>query len=373
MKISAHLEKLSCLLLGFLVIENGVINHLLGEVTSEGLALFVTLLYLANKLKYEVYKSLLNLAFLIFCFIIFNLILIIFSDEWTRALFIYPYIFIFFLILLPIYKRDNGLDNSNLVKVLTVFACISSFYAIAQRVGFETMLPLEGELRATGLSRSSLNLTGCLLAIFGMGILVAKDDYVKLMSQSIIFLGILAAGGRGGIISALILLIVTYINKFKQKNFAFITCILSVLIMVFFGDWFFRAFSALNFTNDQSNLDRIGSYAEFFKQFKFFGGGIGTTSSAALRFHNATGFESSFLNAIYEIGVPFSTLFLILFIAWCKNLNRNSKILIYKFTFSLLPVIAGQQLYGIPSAFCTLILAIFVLASYREPITLWEV
>jgi len=358
---------LVCFFVGLLVVANGIFNYLLGEILSEGLALLITFGYLIIRVRIHESMKLPLLVYAIIIFIAFNFIGIIFLDEWSRALFLYPYVFLLLLILQPIYHEHAGNDISYLVKTLTIFACISSCYAVAQRIGIETILPLEGELRATGLSRSSLNLTGCLLAIFGVGIITLKDNYLKLISQSTIFLGILAAGGRGGIISALLLVVIVYIKKYNNIKFFLIGSILSISVTVFLWDWFWRAFSALNFVSDQSNLDRMESYLNFLSEYSLLGSGIGTTSPAALRFHDATGFESSLLNTIYEVGLS-AFLFLIIYIVWYKNISKDSKDLLLKFLIGISPVIVGQQLYGIPSAFCTLILAIFILASYRKPL-----
>jgi hypothetical protein len=271
---------------------------------------------------------------------------------------------------MPAYKDNCCNDNRFLITTFVVFALISSGYALAQRYGIDTILPLENEIRATGLSRSSLNLTGCLLAIFGMGLFSIKDSFKKFALLSTVFFGILAAGGRGGVISSLIFLILVYYKKLTN-----IKILVAILLVIFvstllLANSFLRAFGALNFISDQSNLDRMESYRGFFDEFEFMGRGVGTTSPAAGRFIKATGFESSMLNATYELGIPFIILMTLAGLIWYKCLYSQAQKLIYLFFLGLLPVLAGQQLYGIPSAFCALIMAIYVLTSYREKIVL---
>lgn len=350
------------------VLGNGVLNKIFGEITSEGICLAITLSYLVTHVKWRLDQlGVLGILAILFLLLL-NLIEIVFLEQWTRILFFYPYFF--YILFLCINFKNNHLDVSCLVKALVIFACFSSAFAIAQRFGMNTLLPLESELRATGLSRSSLNLTGCLVIVFGLGILVIKDTYIKLISLLLIFIGIMAAGGRGGIISAMIFLFIKYYKNFTNIKFALILIILCILNFFLFHEWFFRAFSALNFISDQSNLDRLGSYYDFFDRFLFFGGGIGSTSSAALRFHYAIGFESSLLNLIYEIGIIFSIIFLIIFILFLCRLSPYSRKLIFIFIFALLPMLLGQQLFGIPSAFCALFLGLFSLANYKIPLRL---
>jgi hypothetical protein len=366
----SRIEKLGCILLAYLVVTNGICNYLFGEIISEALALGATLIFFATKMRFNLLQKLFIPASVLFFYISISIIMVILSNEWARLLFLYTYFFFLALLFIPAYDENYNSDNSFFIKTFIVFACISSLYALAQRYGAMTILPLETENRATGLSRSSLNLTGCMLAIFGMGIFSIKDSYKKLAVLSIVFLGMLAAGGRGGIISALILIILVYFKKLKRVNFLIGCLILSCLIFLFEYDWFLRSFGAFNFVSDESNIDRLNSYSNFFSEFDFMGKGVGTTSPAAGRFIDATGFESSMLNMIYEIGVPFGVIIILTSFTWFKYLCGRSKKLILKFLLGLLPVIAGQQLFGIPSAFCALMLALYVLISYRKPVSL---
>jgi hypothetical protein len=68
---------------------------------------------------------------------------------------------------------------------------------------------------------------------------------------------------------------------------------------------FQKLLSTFNFISESSNLQRMHSYLNFLQEFKFWGGGIGSTSPAVGRFGNFTGFESFILNTIYELGALF--------------------------------------------------------------------
>jgi hypothetical protein len=360
-------KKLSLILLAIIVLNNGIFNYLLGEFISEGFALASTFIFFINKIRFKFSRYLLVPILILVMFIIIQIIVIIYSNELIRILFIYPYLLFLFILLIP-RVNDHCITNGDgfLLKAFVFIGLLSSVYALAQRCGFDTILSLENEVRATGLSRSSLNLTGCLLATFGMGLFCLNDGYKKFAILSILFIGLLAAGGRGGAISALILLSLSYYKKFLNIEFLISIIFIFCLIMFFSSDSLFRTFGAFNFTSDQSNIERMKSYLAFFNEFEFMGSGVGTTSPAAQRFIVATGFESSLLNTIFEIGIPFGILIGIAAVVWYKRLYEKSKKIISMFILGLLPVLIGQQLYGIPSAFCALIIAAYILSTYNR-------
>jgi len=354
------------ILLAFLVITNGICNYFLGEIISEGLAIASTCIFFITRLKeFKLLRKLMFPILVLVIYIVYNFFIIIYLEQYERALFLYTYLLFLALVLVPSYSNKITVDNISLINVLFLFACISSAYAIIQRFGVETFFPLEGAVRATGLSRSSLNLTGCLLAVFGTAIFCIRDSIYKLFGLSIIFLGILAAGGRGGIISSMIILAIVYYKKLLNLKYLFIFFLLVCLNLIFFYEWIIRGFSAFNFVSDQSNIDRTVSYLNFINEFQFLGSGVGTTSPSVSRFLKSTGFESSLLNMVYEFGIPFTMLFSVALIDWYKALYYDSKKVVFIFFLSLSPVIIGQQLFGSPSAFCTLILSLYILISFR--------
>lgn len=247
------------------------------------------------------------------------------------------------------------------------FACVSSAYAIAQRLGFEFILPLEGELRASGLSRSSLNLTGCLFSALAVSVLTLQVGYKKIIIESIILSGLIAAGGRGGIICALLLMGLFYLKDLgKNKTTLLAVTIMLLTVAAVSGEYFYRALTAFDFSEDQSNLDRLESYYQFFQQFELAGGGVGSTSPAAGRFIEAIGFESLILNSIYELGVGFSLIFFVGILSWLTRLPKDTKWRTCILATAIFPMLIGQQLYGTPSAFASLMICLYCLLTYRS-------
>jgi hypothetical protein len=344
---------------------NGIGNYFFGEFISEGVALIITIVFLYTR---EISKFRISMFhFVIISLLIINLTQILLVGTWARLLFFYPYLILIIILSLSIYS-----DNSDTtLKICVYFACVSSIYAVTQRLGFDTFLTLENPIRATGLSRSSLNLTGCLFSILAACVLVAKDNFFKLFYVSLIFTGIVAAGGRGGMISAIILLIFYYIKHVSLVKVIITALVTMLLTFSLLGvESVLRAFTAFDFVNDRSNIQRFDSYLLFFDEFYFFGGGIGSTSPAALRFMEATGFESSFLNLIYELGVIFSILFLIFSLLWYLKLLPVTRKKMFIYMFSIAPLILGQQLYGIPSAFAALAISFYIILSNKRPVSL---
>lgn len=352
------INKVLSVLLAVTLIFNGVFNHLIGEIYSEGLALLVTLLFLLFRmnLKINIRSSAWPFLIVIYVFLFYNFITVAVDGLLYRILFFYQYIF-FSLILLLAGKRE--VDNNLIVRVLIIFSCVSSIYALAQRLGFDMLLPLENDIRATGLSRSSLNLSGVLLLMFALSFIILFNDFKKWLIMLIIFIGILSAGGRGSIVGAILLACIGFFaSRINIKNIIYIAFFVG-LPLIFFNDWLFRAFSAFDFVNDQSNIDRLGSYGDFLNEFNFFGGGIGTTSPALSRFGLATGFESFALNTLYELGIPFAILLAMVFLIYFYYLEKPVKKNIFFLGIALAPILLGQQMLGTPSVFCCMVLVYY--------------
>lgn len=367
--VTSSFEKLSASILGIVVIFNGVTNYIFGEIPAEGMALGFSLVYLLSKIKLST-TFIAPLIFLV-SFMLASVVKMIDSGSEIRLLFLYPYAFCLLIIFLPVYNDRVNVNCDFLAKVLMYFACVSAVYAVMQRLGLQTVLPLENPIRATGLSRSSLNLTGCLFAVLAISVLTVKESYKKSIICTLLFLGLVAAGGRGGMISAIVMLGLFYAKKILNKKSSFLMLIVLVsLLTLVLGEHLLRAFSAFDFWNDQSNLDRLGSYMEFFQNFKLFGAGVGSTSPAAGRFIDATGFESSFLNLIYELGLAFGLFCFAATANWFLKLSEQVRKKMIFLAVSIMPMTIGQQLYGIPSAFVSLALCVYIIISNRKSVVL---
>ena len=202
------INKIADFFLAGIIVFNGILNFILGEIISEGLCISLFLIYLCSKIKTKIYFPI-HLVLLII-FILISIAQAFNTENQIRLLFLYPYLFFVAIIMLPVYEESSELDSNFIAKIFIYFAVISSLYAVSQRLGFSILLSVENEIRATGLSRSSLNLTGCLFSALAVCLLTARKNYKSLIFELIIFLGLVAPGGRGGMISAIILLVCIY-------------------------------------------------------------------------------------------------------------------------------------------------------------------
>lgn len=352
------INKVLGVLLAAVLIFNGVSNQLMGEIFAEGTALLVTFLFLLFRVNFKVSirKSVWPIFIIICGVLVYNFITIAYDGLSYRILFFYQYVFFLLILLLP---NEREVENNFIVKILIIFSCVSSIYALAQRLGFETLLPLENEIRATGLSRSSLNLSGFLLLMFTLSFIVLLNDFKKWLIMIVIFIGILSAGGRGAIVGAILLVCLGALTVGSNIKNIIYSALFVGLPLILFNDWLFRAFSAFDFVNDQSNIDRLGSYAEFLNEFNFFGGGIGTTSPALSRFGLSTGFESFALNTLYELGIPFAILLAMGLFIYLSDLKKPIKKNIFFLGIAITPIFFGQQMLGTPSVFCCMVLVYY--------------
>jgi hypothetical protein len=351
------------------LIFNGIFNYFFGEFVSEGLALLTTLFFLFSRLNFKVsiQRFIRPFIFVICSILIYNFIDIVENRVAYRILFFYQYILFVLILLLSV---ENDSENDFIVKIIVIFSCVSSIYALAQRLDFNTLLPLESATRATGLSRSSLNLSGCLLLIFSLSFIILCNNLKKWLVMTIIFIGILSAGGRGAIVGALVLLSLgtfAHWRNIKNKKYA---ALFIALFVSLFHNWLLRAHSAFDFFNDPSNIDRLNSYARFLDEFRFYGGGIGTSSPAVSRFGPATGFESFALNTIYELGIPFVILISMSFIFYFHSLKKPIKKNLFIFGAAISPIFFGQQMLGTPSIFCIMILVYYFIGCQNRKVSL---
>lgn len=81
-------EKISSLVLGGVVIFNGILNYLLGEIQSEGICLGVALIYFTSKIKLKsrFFIQIVALAF----FVAININQMLVAENQIRLLFLYP-------------------------------------------------------------------------------------------------------------------------------------------------------------------------------------------------------------------------------------------------------------------------------------------
>lgn len=351
-------------LFGYILIFNGVSNLLLGEIFSEGLVIITTISFLITQVSItHILKK--TEILIITLILIINFVHLISYEEYYRLLFFYSYILVILLFL-------NNKDNANnytylddIAKTIVIMGIISSLFAIFQRLHYINFIPLESSDRATGLARSSLNLSGITLIILFVVSLVRIKDNVYLVIAFLLYLGLIAAGGRGAMVCGI--LIISYrFFKIKKLIYKILIILIFTSFLLIFGTWFTKIISTFNFSSDQSNIERFNAYLRFFVEFNFWGAGIGKASPAVSRFAVGTGFESYILNIIYELGVFGFILFtsgIIMYISKIRSPNRES---IKLMVLLLLPIICGQQFLNTPSVFCFFVLSIFFLERKRE-------
>lgn len=332
---------------------NGVVNLFFGELFSEAIVILSSALFILSLERFCINDNIIISSLALCIFSVLNIFHAVLYEQYYRILFLYPYFLLLLIIPLTLggAKLINQTRFSKIIRIFTYCACVSSVFAVLQRVGFSPILGLETELRAVGLSRTSLNLSGCLLAAFSCAVFNLNITYEKMFVSLVIFFGILAAGGRGAIISSLILVVIYVTINFSWKKFQLIAWFIPLIILAVsnFKDWFIRAFSAFDFKNDASNLERLDSYASFIDQFNFFGAWIGSTSPAVGRFAEFTGFESFFLNSLFDIGIPFAIILLVGFIFWLYKSYKYLNINYYIYLLALSPMLFGQQAHSTPS------------------------
>jgi hypothetical protein len=363
---------------GVAIIFNGLVSYIFGDFASEGFAVFfciaLLMVYLGGKIT--IYPSVIWATVPVFFVIFLNFVFISANDEWYRLFFLYPYFIVLLLIFLMNSKSSVTYEKlMMLVRILVVASCVSAVYAILQRLGYGTTIPLETELRATGLSRTSLNLSGILFNSLVIAVICLPTLVEKNIAGFLLFAGLLSAGGRGAAIGALAFLIIYIYFNFKNKTdiyrvVSFFFLLFFVLLAILFLDSeVSRVFSALNFISDQSNIDRFVSYAQFLDEFNIWGAGVGSTSPAVGRFSIFTGFESFFLNVLYEIGLPMFLLMAFGFVQFLFKIDTGVQRHFFIFTLGLLPMLLGQQMHNTPSVFAYTILS-YALISLKNKVDL---
>ena len=358
-------------LLLFSLLCNGLVAYFFGELVSEALGTGLTCLILLLACFKGGVKA--NFSSLL---AIVPLVAIMFSaafhaffyGEYYRLLFLYPYI----LAILIILNSSNGFlasflssDNVGIVLVWLGFATV--IFSVFQRFDLAPILLKENEMRATGLSRTSLNLSGILLTLMLL-YSVFYTGWIRLELLFLIFIGLIAAGGRGAIFSFFLYIAINIFLKMPIRSsrvwllFPLVILVI-ILALVFHPGIFERLFSVFDFTHDQSNLDRLDSYLLFFKLFEFSGAGVGTTSPGAGRFGSFLGFESFIFNTLYEIGILGAIGLLFSLAIFFLKLSTTVKKEFAIFFISIFPVLLGQQIHASPSVFSFLCFGLVIAAS----------
>lgn len=366
-----------------------------GEYVAEGvpliIGLLISLFFLIKVLNTNVkvkYKPLFIVYFFYFIYIILTTLsyIILESHNPLRLLFMYQYFPVFTIILMLGNEHIFHINKQAIFITIGFFAAISAIYGILQFLGFEPGVPIDIN-RARGLSRSTLNYSSLMFLGFVAATLISKKSLSAIFSL-IIFAGVVASQGRGGIFATVIFFtIYTFFSNFKVGN---ILVFVATLIAIFIAAFSFLPEENLqNFeilaerlavafdTNDPSNNQRLYSMTLFFDEFRIFGLGAGITGPAAERFQSGTGYESFILATIVQGGL-FGLL--MMFTIWSIIFFRLSqlKIEIFAFLTGLFFMMLVQQTLETPTVNLMVWLLLTVLVatdtkSFKYEITSKEV
>mgnify|MGYP006141072445 FL=1 len=179
-----------------------------------------------------------------------------------------------------------------------------------------------GNIRATSFFVSPI-IFAQFLGVIG-SILMGKFIYSKrkinvLIMLAITFLGIYLAQVRAGFIFFIITFFIIYSNrKTKIKNYVIIGLPLFLVGITFIGLIFFKV-------GDASTVGRLKQYTELFKNFNFFGLGLGS-------YRAIINYDSLIISAMFAFGL-FSIFYFKLHLNILKSMNRFHQTILNEHSF----------------------------------------
>ena len=341
-------------------------KNLGGEYIAEGvpliLGLIVTFFFLIKVMnaKFKIrFKTLFFMYLFYFLYItIITLIFIIIDNHNPyRLLFLYQYFPMFTVILMLGNEHLFHIKRELILITIGFFATLSAVFGILQFLGFEPGVPIDIN-RARGLSRSTLNYSTLMFLGFVASNLISKKS-LRIVFSLIIFAGVLASQGRGGIFACVAFYMAYMLfSNFKVSNIIF--SVLSIMVMIFLAYFYLPEDNLKNFeilterlliafdANDPSNSQRLYSMTKFFDEFRVVGLGAGITGPAAERFESGTGYESFLLATIVQGGI--FGLFMMI-VLWSTIFLRLSqvKIEIFAYLVGLIFMMMVSQTLETPS------------------------
>ncbi len=341
-------------------------KNLGGEYIAEGvpliLGLIVAFFFLIKVMnaKFKIrFKTLFFMYLFYFLYItIITLIFIIIDNHNPyRLLFLYQYFPMFTVILMLGNEHLFHIKRELILITIGFFATLSAVFGILQFLGFEPGVPIDIN-RARGLSRSTLNYSTLMFLGFVASNLISKKS-LRIVFSLIIFAGVLASQGRGGIFACVAFYMAYMLfSNFKVSNIIF--SVLSIMVMIFLAYFYLPEDNLKNFeilterlliafdANDPSNSQRLYSMTKFFDEFRVVGLGAGITGPAAERFESGTGYESFLLATIVQGGI--FGLFMMI-VLWSTIFLRLSqvKIEIFAYLVGLIFMMMVSQTLETPS------------------------
>ncbi len=292
-----------------------------GEYIAEGVPLIIGLcislfflIKVINSKFYLKFKLIFILYIFYFLFITLSTIFYVIVEGHSplRLLFLYQYFPMFTVILMLGNESLFHIKKQTIFITMGFFASLSAIYGILQFLGFEPGVPVDIN-RARGLSRSTLNYSSLMFLGFVAASMISRK-YLRSIFSLIIFAGVIASQGRGGIF-AVVLFYLAYTIFSNFKIVSILTSTAAVAFVIFLSFFFLPEENLENFTvlsermlvafdtNDPSNNQRVYSMTKFFDEFQVVPLGAGITGPAAERFQSGTGYESFTLATIVQGGL----------------------------------------------------------------------
>ena len=343
-------------------------QNLFGELIAEGLVVFFTgiaLLISCFLVRQRSTGRLFNL-FVFYTLFIFVVTLIhVATADGMPGMLIFIYQYIYVLAFLYIYNGKAGISSlykavnaEFLIKLIVVAGVVSSLFGIMQIMSNSVWPPIDLLYRARGLSRSTLNYGGLCLISFQAVVISKFSRLLKTFFLVIIFLGAFCSYSRGVMLACFVSIVLSYV-LLHNSRFSIISLICLIAFLITWQIYSHnsdtvlryseRFFSAFDIQTGPGNAQRFASMRDFLGPVLFLPGGFGSTGPAAGRFNNATGFESSILNFLYQGGllaILFLPFLLFLFVV---TLVRRRRLDLLAVIIPQAIVLSVQQVHENPS------------------------
>lgn len=335
----------------------------LNEFLSEGLPLIIGFLFILLNINTPININITFILYLIYISyltIITLFYIVVDNHNYLKLIFLYQYIP--FLIIASNFANinQNRLIKSisqEAYKIICIFASISAVIGVLQFFNISDIVPIDIN-RARGLSRSTLNYSSLLFLAFICANQL-NQGFIKKIFISIIYIGLLASQGRGGIFAATIYFFILYGTNIKKIIIMLSIIFLFLCGLIYIDTAYIEGFSnililkerlinGLSMENDVGNSLRIITYSKIIDEFNIYGIGVGSTGPAAERIQPGTGYESFTLALIAQGGIVGLLIYALIGIIQCINyphLSLKNLALILAFFFMM----STQQTFETPA------------------------
>lgn len=354
----------------------------LNEFLAEGIPLIVGFIFIIFSMRKSVKLNLtlfVYLIYIIYLMLVTLYYIVLENHNFIKLLFLYQYIpFIIIISNLKDIKQSLLIKSvsQESYKIICIFASISSVIGILQFFNLIDIVPIDIN-RARGLSRSTLNYSSLLFLAFICASQINKDK-LKILFMILIYIGLLASQGRGGIFAATLYYLILNVTNLKKIFLGSLVITIIFVAIYFLDDTYIayypnvlilrdRLLNGLSMENDLGNSLRVITYSRILEEFNFFGIGVGSTGPAADRFQPGTGYESFTLALVAQGGIVGILVYAIIGTNECinsKHINRATVALILSYFFMM----STQQTFETPTVniLAWIIIILFTSNNYRN-------